>query len=233
MNWSDLLVIAIIGGFVILGMMNGFIMSIFRLASFFISTILAVKCYPVVAGILMKSTIYISIKSSIAKNLILQQQAQAPQINEQAKSMAADAMVNQLKLPGFMKGVIKGQIPNPTDILPMDRIVDMVSDQLAKLAVDIISLLVIFILVRVGMVFLKFVLAGVAKLPIFRQMDKLGGIAFGAVEGLLMVYIVFAVAMLLNSMQQFEGFFKAVDSSLIAKFFYQHNFIIDWMFPKG
>ena len=64
-------------------------------------------------------------------------------------------------------------------------------------------------------------------------MDKIGGFAFGAIEGLLTVYIIFAFLMLFVSAPVFKGFFEAVETSAIAKFFYQNNLIMDWMFSKG
>lgn len=230
MNWSDLLVAGIILGFGIIGLINGFVYSIFRLASFFLSIVISVKFYPFVAKVLMKTALYANIKQSIFKSLMLQQ-SQAPKIGSQAKQAAAEAVVNNLRLPGFMKDMIKAQMPDPAKFLDIAGIINFVSEKIATFAIEVISLVLLYILVRIALIFLRFVLQGVAKLPLFKQVDRLGGFAFGAVEGLLTVYIVFAAAVLFNAAPQFKGFFEAVDSSVVAKFFYQNNFIIDWMLP--
>jgi uncharacterized membrane protein required for colicin V production len=233
MNWSDLLVLGIIAGFAIIGMASGFIYSVFRLASFLISAFLAVKLYPLVSKILEGTHIYTNIRTSIYKSLMLQQQVQAPAVDGHVKQAAADTIINSLQLPGFLKGTLLNQIPNPTKLVDISKIMNTISGELSKLVIDVISLIALYILIRFGLIFLRFILQGIAKLPLFKQIDKLGGFALGGVEGLLTVYIVFAVLMLLHTVPQFKGFFESVDNSLIAKFFYQHNFIIDWMFPKG
>ena len=93
-------------------------------------------------------------------------------------------------------------------------------------------MVVLYIIIRMALIFIRFILQGVAKLPIFKQVDKLGGFAFGGVEGLLTIYILCAVLMLFNASVQFKPVFEAVDNSIIAKWFYQHNFIVNWMFTR-
>lgn len=236
MNWSDLIVIVVILGFGLIGLSKGFIYSLFRLASFFIAAIASVKFYPLLAKVLAGTQMFTNIKSGIYKNLMLQQQMQSPAANEGAK-VTAETVVEGLKLPGFMKDmVIKHMVEKmqgAAKLLDVSKVVDGISDVLAHMIIDIMSLILLYVILRVGLIFLRYVLQGVAKLPVFKQMDKLGGFAFGALEGLLTVYIIFAVLMLFHASPQFKGFFEAVETSAIAKFFYQNNFIVDWMFPKG
>ena len=232
MNWSDLVVIAIIGVFGIIGLINGFIYSIFRLASYFASIIIAVKFYPVVSGILMKTAIFVNIKASILKNLLLQGQTLVPKVDSQAKLAAADKIIDRLPLPGFFKTTLIDKIPQPSKLFDLTTVMDNISGELAGVVIDIMSLVLLYILVRIALIFIKFIIKGIAKLPVFKQMDKMGGFAFGAVEGLLTVYIVCAVLMLFNASPQFLHVFEAIDNSVVAKFFYQNNFIVNWMFPK-
>jgi len=226
MNWTDLAVIAIITGFGLYGLSNGFIFSMFRIASFFVSVFVSIKFYPTVAAMLKKTTMFDSIQGSIASTLI----KQSPGVDEHAKQAAADQVIKSLKLPGFLKDIVEKQIPNPSEVFPVDRIVDTISSSLAGIVIDMLSLVLLYIAIRIGLVFLRFIFKGIAKLPVFRQIDKLGGFAFGAVEGLLSVYIIIAVLMLFNAASKFGAIFTAIDNSVLAKFFYQNNFIVNWMF---
>lgn len=234
MNWSDLLVIGIIVFFGFIGIKNGFIYSIFKLVSFFVASVLSVKFYPLVSNIIDKTFIFTNIKSGILKNLLLQKEAQSGIVNKGAQT-AAGSVVDGLKLPGFLKEAIKGQLAkeNVMNLVDLSAIMDKISDVLTHIVIDILSLLLLYIAIRIGLIFLRFILQGIAKLPVFKQMDKLGGFAFGAVEGLLTIYIIFAFLMLFASAPAFRVFFEAVETSAIAKFFYQNNLIVDWMFPKG
>ena len=231
MNWSDAVVIGIIMIFAIVGLKNGFIYSIFRLASFFLSIILSVKFYPVVSRELMKTTLYTNMKHSIQRNLMLQQ----PQLQEAGNGVGhagTEAVIEKLHLPEFIKDVLLDRIPNPSRLVDMTKIADAVSGELARLVIDVISLFLLYVLIRIALVFLRFILQGISKLPVFKQMDKMGGVALGSLEGLLTIYIVFAVLMLFHSSPQFTPVFDMIDNSLIARFFYENNFIVDWMFPK-
>lgn len=235
MNWSDLIVIAVIVGFGLIGMSKGFIYSMFRLVSFFVAAIVSVKCYPVLADILDKTALFTDIKSGIYKNLMLQQAAQSPQVNEGAR-LTAGSVIDNLNLPGFLKEMVEKnmleKMPDLTKFVEIEKVMDGLSNIIAHMVIDIISVVLLYIAVRIALIFLKFILQGIAKLPVFKQMDKLGGFAFGALEGLMTVYIVFTVLMLFSSSPAFKDFFEAVDSSMLAKVFYQNNFIVDWMFPK-
>ena len=231
MNWVDLVVLAIILGFAIGGLVNGFIFSLFRIVSFFLSAIIAIKFYPVVANFLMKTALYTNIKASIFKNL-LQQQLDSPKVSGEVKKVAADKIINELNLPGFLKGTLIDKMPNPTKLFDVRTVLEVVSDKLTGILIGIISLVVLYIIIRIGLMFVRFILQGIAKLPVFKQMDKLGGFAFGAVEGLLTIYIICAVVMLLRAMPQFKSIFEAIDDSALANYFYQHNFIVELMFAK-
>lgn len=231
MNWCDFVVGGIIVIFGIIGIANGFILSVFKIASFFASVIISVKFYPKVAEILMNTQIYAAIKASILKNLLQQSAALAPQTDSTVKEAAAETVVEHLKLPGFLKHNIIDKLPNPTQLFDINKIMDTVSGEIAELVISILSLILLYVIVRIGLLFLKVVLKGIARLPIFKQMDKLGGLAFGAVEGLLTIYVIFAILVLFNASAAFRPFFEALDDSIVAKFLYQNNFIISWAFP--
>jgi len=230
MNWLDVAVLALIGVFAIIGLSNGFIFSIFRLVSFFISIFLSLKLYPFLSSLLIKIGVYGKIQAAILKNLLGQAQVLAPDVDNQAKQVAADSIIKNLKLPGFLKGTLINKLPNPSELVDFSEAIESISNELANIITSIISLILIYIIVRIILIFARVILRGIAKLPIFKQMDKLGGLAFGAVEGLLTVNVFFAVLMLFNSNPKFEDLFAAIESSLIASFFYQNNFIINWMF---
>jgi uncharacterized membrane protein required for colicin V production len=231
MNWSDYVVLGIIVGFGIIGLLNGFVFSIFKIASFFISIIISVKFYPVVSEMLAKTPFYNNIKDSILKNLLLQNKEYVPAIGNQVKANAAETVINRLPLPDFFKQSLADKIPNPSEIIDTSGIMNTISEEIAKVVISILSLVLLYFLVRIGLVLVGFILRGITKLPVVKQMDKFGGFAFGAAEGIFTVYILCAILMLFNTVPQFGQVFDLVDKSIFAKTFYQNNFIVNWMFP--
>jgi uncharacterized membrane protein required for colicin V production len=229
-NWADIVVILLILGFAVIGLLNGFIFSIFRIASFFISIFLAITFYPLLSGLLMKTPLYSSINASILKNL-LHQQVQSLSTFP-GNTSVADGIVNNMSIPGFLKETVKSNIPDFSKLIDVQKIMESVSAELTKMIIGVISLILLFILIRVGMIFAKFLLKGVAKLPVFKQINKVSGFFLGAFEGVLFVYIICAILAIFNTAAIFKDVFAQINNSVIAGYFYQHNFIIDIMFPK-
>jgi uncharacterized membrane protein required for colicin V production len=231
MNWSDYVVLGIIAGFGIIGLLNGFVFSIFKIASFFISIIISIKFYPAISEMLVKTPFYNNIKASILKNLLIQNKDYVPVVDNQIKANAAETVIKRLPLPDFFKQSIMDKIPNPSEIIDTSGIMNTISEEIAKVIISIFSLVLLYFLVRIGLVLVGFILRGITKLPVVKQMDKFGGFAFGAVEGVFTIYILCAILMLFNTVPQFAQVFDLVDKSTFAKTFYQNNFIVNWIFP--
>ena len=231
MNQADIVVIAIIGGFGIIGLIRGFIHSIFKIGSFFASVFIAVKFYPKVADFLSKTAVYTAVKDWFFKSLMLQKDVFIPASGQLDQANAGDAIKN-LRIPDFMKEMFEDKIPNLAELLDPSKIVGALSSNLAGLVISVASLIFLFIAARIVLALLGFVFEGIAKLPVFKQMDKVGGLIFGALEGFLTVYVICAVLTVFNTAPQFKAVFDAIESSTLAKFFYQNNFIMQWMFPS-
>lgn len=231
MNWSDYVVLAIVVGFGIVGLARGLIFSVFKIASFFIAIILSVKLYPKAADFLAKTPIYGNIKGSIMKSLQGRYEAAIP-VSGQGNGTAVDAVIDKLALPDFLKKGILDKIPAPSDMIDVQSILGNISDEITKIIVSILSLILLFLLIRLGLFIIGFILKGISRLPVIRELDRFGGLAFGALEGILMIYILFAILMIFNSSPQFTQIFDSIGASAIAKSFYQNNIIISFMFPK-
>lgn len=236
MNWIDLVVIVIIVGLGVIGLKKGLFYSLFKFASFFISAILAIKLYPFIANALSGTKLFAGIKTAIFNRLMLEQEAITPGLNEGSK-VTAESVIEGLNLPGFVKDMLENSIvqsmPDITELVNVSSIVDSISGLLAHVVINIISLIVLFILIKIALFIVEHMIKGVTDLPVIKQADKIGGFALGALEGVLVVYVAFAIMMMFNTLPQFKGLFDAIENSALAGIFYQNNFIVDWMFPKN
>lgn len=231
MNYCDIFVLGIIILFGIIGLAKGFIVTIFRLVSFFVSVVISVKLYPMIAEILMKTKVYTNISASIFKALMLQKEKLLPEVL-QGQQAPAQTVIENLRLPEFLKESISGKIPDPAGMFDFSKIMEVISGELAKIVIGVMSFILLYVIIRIALLFIEFILKGIAKLPVFKQMDKLGGFAFGAVEGLLTIYLISAVLMLLNAAPQLAGVFEQLESSTVARFFYDNNFLVNWLLPS-
>ncbi len=228
-NWTDAAVVAIVIGFALIGLFSGFINSVFKISSFFLSAFLAVKFHPVVTDIMMKTSLFANIRNSIVQGLLGNKSLTTTETGATLQQSAASPFVDKLPLPDFLKDNILKNIPDPSKILDVSSLAGTVGTELAKVIISLISIVVLFIAIRIAFIFVGILLRGISKLPVFKQIDKTGGFALGAVEGILAVFVLMTVLALLNMSSKLQDIYTAVDHSVIARFFYQNNFLINWM----
>jgi hypothetical protein len=179
------------------------------------------------AELLTKTGVYSYFEASIYKGLLIQKDTMMSKLGG---NVPASSFVDSLPLPGALKSNVLSRVPNPSQLIDTTKTLSIVSGELAKIATNIASLILLFILIRIGLFMARALLKGIANLPVLKQLDKVGGVILGAIEGLLAVYIIFSIIIFFNAWPQLEVVSKAVDKSSIAKFFYQNNFILNWMF---
>ena len=222
--------VLIIGGFAVFGIFNGLILSIISLASFWVSAICSVNFYPHISEILIKTPIYKSISATADKTILAALNNSGLQSMEgNIKNEIMNVLTKDIKLPEFLKSTILNSIPNVEQFVNLDSIASSISVSVSRVLVDILSMILLFTIIMACFAVLKIIFKRIVKLPVLSQIDKIGGFCFGAIEGTVTVFMVFAVLMLFNTVALFGKVFAQIESSQIANYFYQNNFIIDWM----
>jgi uncharacterized membrane protein required for colicin V production len=213
--------------FTIIGLKNGFLYSVFRLFSYILSVVFAIKFYPILSSMLLKTVIYTNIKTAIVKGIVKQQSVSV----STGKGESAQAFIDKLKLPDFIKDSI---IENVTkkDIFGVQKILDAIGSEIATLVINILSVILIYVIIRFVLVFARVIIKTIAKLPVFKQLDKTGGLVLGAIEGIFVVYILCAVLILFSAFPKFSATIDNIEDSQFANYFYQNNFIVSWISPE-
>lgn len=224
MNWTDITVLLIIVIFIFIGVSNGFLYSIFRLLSYVIAILAAIKLYPILSGVLEHTALYSSIKASVIKSI--EHKAGLSSSGAYSPTTA----VSSLKLPGFLKDSILKDLAGQ-GLVAKNRILDAVGDEVAVMAIKILSVILIYLIIRFGLILARVLIKVIARLPVFKQLDKTGGFILGAIEGVLVVYVLCAALILFSAFPKFGSTIDSIQNSRIAYNFYQHNFIVGWISP--
>ena len=87
-----------------------------------------------------------------------------------------------------------------------------------------------FIIVRIALILLKFVAEAIAKLPIIKQCNKAGGLVYGAIRGMFMIYIFLAILFLVMSVNNSGTIANMINSSIISKVLYENNLLLNIIF---
>ena len=131
----------------------------------------------------------------------------------------------EIELPDFLEMTLEDEIKEidkaKTDIL------EKTVENIAGVIIKIISFILLFVLVKLGMILLFKLLALVGKLKLFGFFDKTLGIVMGFVNGTIMVYIACALAVVFVPIEYSAIFKEAISDTLLTEFFYNNNIIIN------
>ena len=204
----DLILIACIILFIFVGYKKGLAGSLIKLCSFVIALILALALYKPVANAVKDNTqIDENIKSTIVETFGQQEQTQE-------ENMPKDLVQN-----------ISSEIENATSEA-VNNIAQSISDTIINIGAGI----VIFIVARLLLIIVSIFAKQIVKLPIIGLVDKVGGIAYGTVEGIVIIYIVLGLISLSSLIWVDNAVVTAITNSGIGSFLYNNNIILKIFF---
>lgn len=210
----DLVVIGIIAICIFLGYKKGLIGVLFTILSFLIALIIAFVLYkPISNAIIANTQIDETIQNAIMEK-VLKNKTEENITPEQANNTSQividyiNSYTNEIKNTGT----------------------EIVAKNLAQTTIGIVVFILLLIISRIILYFFKAIFNIIAKIPIIKQVNKLGGIVYGVIKGLLIIYIILAITSLLAPMLSDLEIFKAVNNSFIAGYMYNNNLILKIIF---
>ncbi len=241
MNWLLLLALAIIGVCAYAGWRVGFVKSVFSLLSTITVIIITILVSPLVANMLKSSeAIAGTIQSKLESVIDLSGIADNLTSDEEKDPLA---FIDNLELPESIKDTIKDSLTTTMEEKENEA-ADFVGDKLGALETYICELLtniilnalaffVTFLLAAAGIAVLCFVLDIISKLPVLHQINTLAGIALGALEGLVILWIVFVVITMLGSTSFGQTCMAMISESKILSFLYDSNVLSKILLGKA
>lgn len=162
----DIIIILIILLCIIMGYKKGLIEVAFRLISFLLAIILSLMLYvPVSNYIIENTTIDDQIKEVIANNI----NPEEVEIEEN-ENKEEDQTTNEI--PEIITNYINQTLTETADAAK-DNITEIVATNLSITAVKIITLILLFIVIRIILTVVKFITNAIAKLPIINSANKI------------------------------------------------------------
>lgn len=185
MNILDLITIGIIVVCVVVCYAKGLVISVFNFLSFFITFILTSKIYPVFSEFLKTTSLHDSIKQSVAgwigQSVVL----------PDAGAVVGDA-INSLAVPVFFKGMLLSNVSG-ISFPDASGVFDYAAGFAADLAIDGISIALVFLGVFILMRLAAAVLKLVTKLPVIKTLNRIGGGVIGLLIGAVLSWLVISV----------------------------------------
>lgn len=220
-NWLDIIVIGIlvVNGFI--AYQRGFIITVYRLTYLIIGGLLTKAFYPIISNFVRFETgIYQRLVLSIKEGLKLDVLNNISEIGSQISD------ITKLGLPSFLQqAIIENNNPEVYKLLNVDKFGDYIAGYLANISINIISMIVAFVIISIGLKFIVKIFDLIAKLPVLNSINKLGGLAVGLLLGIVMIWIGGCIITLFYTSASFESVVEALENSVIAKYLYDNNFI--------
>lgn len=208
----DLVIVAIMAICIIIGYVRGLTGSLIKILSFVLSIIIASILFIPVSNLIIDNTeIDENIETSI-RNMI---------VNEETDN-------EEENMPDTITNYIGQKIEQASDDAK-EAIVDSTARDVTLTIVKAGTWILLFIIARILLIFLRFITSLIAKLPVIKQFDKLGGIIYGILEGLIIIYLVLAIISFISPMIS-SDFTNAIDESFIGSMMYNNNLLLKIIF---
>ncbi|MGI6702606.1 MAG: CvpA family protein [Clostridia bacterium] len=214
MNWVDGVIIAVLIVSTVRGYSEGFVLSFMNIAGL-ITAIIASRLY------------FADLASYLKDNTVLYQNTYL------AVLRGLDGNSFLLRDTGSGGWELPGELGN---LLPYINAVPAVGDSvragiaqmLSGIIISLLSIILIFLAVRITFALTIAFLNSAAALPVLRQFNKLGGIAVGFLKGVLGLMLTFALIIPVTAVFPVQWLLKGIQGSAGAVFFYRYNFIVPW-----
>lgn len=209
----DIVIVAIIASLIFIEAKRGIVNVIFNLGAFAVSLLLTVVLLtPVTNYVINNTTFDENIESAILESGIIEQQ-EHEEITTEEDSLGS-------MISGYVKDI---------EVKVQNGIFTTISRGLAESIVKLIVAIGLFIIIRIILIVVKCLTNLITKLPIIKQFDKIGGGIYGFLKAMIVLYVIFAVVFLLTSIN-IINISHYIDNSIIAKFLYTNNLIINILF---
>ena len=205
----DIVVVTILLLNIITGYKKGLVNVIFNIFAFLIAIIITLIIYKPVSEIIIRNTnIHDSIKTAIINT------------NNQSN-------IETKKDVTSIQEYVQKAIDEATEETK-SKATEIVAENVAIKSIEIITGIIVFILIRIILVVLKFLTETIANLPIIKQLNEIGGLAYGAIRGIIIIYITLTIMFFVISINGNGKIANIIDSSYITKFLYDNNIIVNY-----
>lgn len=199
----DIILLGVLASNIYLGYRRGLINVVFKLLAMIVALIITLILFkPVSNFIIDKTQIANNIKQTIIDKGIVKEK---------------DDEKSNKYLEKYVQDVAEDAKNN---------VIEEAADVISINIVNVIVAIIIFIIARILLIFAKVLVEAIADLPIIKQFNKAGGMLYGIISGLIIVYLVLAIVLFMVSINNLSVITDWINASIITRYFYNNNIIL-------
>lgn len=246
MSIFEIVVIGIFIVFSFLGYKRGFLRSVLKVLLTGLSLVLAYLLAPVVSALICQNTslddyiedkVYDRIEDAVQEVIKDGITDFVPNISEDNKDKLSelfmeieltqgqqDDFINRLEVPEFVKKALKDNNNKATrEEMGVDNFYGYLAAYVARMIINSLSFLITYILFAL-LAYLLFVLSAIAShLPVINGLNRLGGLALGIVEALIIVWIMMILVAIFINSDFGNAVYKQIEDSSFLGVLYEKN----------
>ncbi len=213
----DLVIIAIIALCVLIGYYKGLTGSLLKIVSFVLALVIAFILFKPVSNFIIDKTdwdenLEQAIRQSILKN---EEEPKEETKKENMPDVITDYINNAVEKAGNEAKT---------------AIVDSTARDVSVMIINIAVAIALFIVSKILLLLVKGLADLLTKLPVIKQFDKLGGIVFGILQSLVIIYIALAIISFASPMMSETGIIEGLQKSYIGSVMYNNNLLLKIIF---
>ncbi|CDE83926.1 MAG: CvpA family protein [Clostridia bacterium] len=210
----DIVIVAIIALCLFLGYRRGLTGSLLKILSFVLAIVIAFILFKPVSNLVINHTNWDdSLKTSIEQ--FITEKTSTPEEKSSLPQVIVDYIDETM-----------AQSVNEAKEVAIENTAQSVTNLIVNAGVWI----AVFIIARILLIFIKFITALIAKLPVIKQFDKLGGILYGILEAFVILYVLLAIISFIAPMINNAEFIDALNKSFIGSMLYNNNILLKILF---
>lgn len=186
---------------------------------------LAVGLVAVVAAILVALIFYKPISNMIVQNTEIDENIEKTIIENFTTKTEENTNTENKGFDKYIEKYVDDTI-NKTQ----NQIVVEAANVISIKVIDICTIIGLFIIVRIVLILLTFIADAITSLPILKQFNEIGGIIYGVVKSLLIIYAILAVLFFIVYTTGNTTISDAISNSIITKVFYDNNLLLNILF---
>jgi uncharacterized membrane protein required for colicin V production len=215
----DLVILGIIISNAFWGYRRGLVNVIFQILAFIISILIMFVLYKPVANMIMTNTsLDERLSAAIEANL--------------SGTTLSDGNLIKAEQSNISKSVVELINSFVTEALQKAEanVMGYVSTQLAKTMIYTGTMLLLFIVSRFLLVFVRVFAELIANLPIIKLFNKSGGLIYGVIKSFVIIYAILAILSVISPLVNQLGIIAAIQDSKLGSAMYNNNFILKFFF---
>ena len=210
----DLIIVAILGICIFFGYKNGLTKSIIKILSFIVAVVVAAIFFKPVGNYAIQNT---EIDDNIRQSVI----------NIVSKDVEENGEVKEdSNLPKSMVNYINETVKNATEDTKM-LVVNTVAYNISTTAIFVGVAIALFLVTRIILMIISALSNILTDLPVIKQFDKTGGVLYGLLKALIIIYTLLAIISLISPAIEQTGIIKGINKSFIGSFLYDNNILLN------